>query len=177
MDLTTMDAEMLGEILEQLSYVEILDWCRLHPRFHGLCNDPTSGIGQLLERKEEEEVVARVWYQGNSIGGAILLKINFPQQYFEVSIQPQEATIYDLIHAINNGFEFHQVDVGNVVEAKSVGKNLVNLGDEYMNTMVPANIFSIALQAGLRMDDLGEEWEHGYVDISVGGETRFVSFL
>ncbi len=180
MDLTDMDAEMLGEILEHMSYAEILDWCRLHPRFRTLCRDQTTFVGQLLKRKAKEEIVARVWYVlTDAVNGKLVFQLQFPQKHLSIYIYLEQNTLHELIEAIDTGVEFEEVDLGDTLASTSLSESglvYVESGGHIMSIGIPADLINSALKAGLRLKTLGEDWqqEFGYAVVSVGGETRFI---
>ncbi len=58
--LLELDDEMLAIMLETMSYSQILKWCNSDPIFKRLCENEERLIGQLLQRKAQEEVIASV---------------------------------------------------------------------------------------------------------------------
>ena len=65
--LLTLDEELLGLILENMTHDQILDWCNSHSQFSALCKDPSSIVGPILLRKMEEEVVAMLQVRDNNV--------------------------------------------------------------------------------------------------------------
>lgn len=57
----TLDKELLLEVVQNLSYLEILRWCDSNPRFRGLCqNDPLFNEG-VIRMKLLEEGLAQIY--------------------------------------------------------------------------------------------------------------------
>jgi hypothetical protein len=55
-----VDEELIVEMLKNLSYDDILDFCKTNKYFLAKCNDKSSALGQLLQEKKSERAIASV---------------------------------------------------------------------------------------------------------------------
>ncbi len=55
--LTMEDPELIRLVLENMSYLEIVEWCNTSPHFRRLCEDPDSLIGEYINSRQEQEQI------------------------------------------------------------------------------------------------------------------------
>ncbi len=53
--LTLDHPDLILNVLENMSYDEIVDWCNASPYFRGLCKDPDSFISKYIQERESDE--------------------------------------------------------------------------------------------------------------------------
>ncbi len=164
--LETTDMELLRIILQNMSYRDMLDWCNVNIRFSEMCNDRTTIVGQLLNAKRKEEVVAEVdlGHEFSNSLFAIYIQIPydgaFPEIYFSTQTSPED--VQDMIDVIEEGTQnsyrmAHDFDDYDQQIIYTRRPNTVNI---FMNQIgsgvtLDADVFKAILQAGLRAYNRG----------------------
>ncbi len=91
--LTLEDPELIRLVLENMSYLEIVDWCNASPHFRGLCEVPDSLIGEYIYERRRRETI-----------GSFSTDHNVPDGVFgldELSVDPDSSHFSSLSIRIN----------------------------------------------------------------------------
>jgi len=173
-DLMTIDEELLHEITNTMSYVEMLDWCNTNPHFKNLCNDPSSLIYQLLEAKRQEEVVAEIQLMHDIPGlssaeygiGIYIPTLNW-RNYFVprvfVNLFTRDEYVDEMIDVIAGKTHrrftlWHYADPDLLIVYWRESDTVLIRADQLnFGTIIDADLFAAILESGLRAYNRGIE--------------------
>ncbi len=99
-ELATLDKELLVQILEHMSYREVLEWCTTHPRFRELCDNDRTFYWNVIERKQREEGFAKIFVVEG--GEDILIWVTLLQSGSEFELNVTRTQIQRILEIIQN---------------------------------------------------------------------------
>ena len=169
--LETTDIELLRIMLQNMSYRDILDWCNVNTRFADMCDDRTTIVGRLLNKKRKEEVVAEVEIGHEFSYSLFSIAIQIPHagafpEIFINGPQTSPEDVQDMIDVMEEGIQnmyrmVHDFDDGaryhdqRIIYARRPNSVTVHMGQIGFGVTIDADVFKAILQAGLRAYNRG----------------------
>ncbi len=103
-ELATLDKELLVQILEHMSYREVLEWCTTNRRFRELCETDRTFYWNVIERKQREEGFAKIFVVEG--GEDILIWVTLLQSGSEFELNVTRTQIQRILEIIQNKEEW-----------------------------------------------------------------------
>ncbi len=99
-ELVTLDKELLVQILEHMSYREVLEWCTTNRRFRDLCETDRTFYWNVIERKQREEGFAKIYVvEGDD---DILIWVTLLQLGYEFELNVTRLHIKQILEIIDD---------------------------------------------------------------------------
>lgn len=196
--LVSLDEELLIQMLNQMTYNEILTWCNVSSRFRELCSDPTSIVGMTLEKKKQDMVIAEFEIEHVIANDEYGIYIKIPYSDIPLTFNPivtipgpysTPGEVAEMIDVIKNKTQSifrlrHDYDVVSARKPKTSRQDMVILYSELSNAVIVeiaeigfkvdinADLYATILEAGLKAFNRG--LEYGTVLITSDLESRLL---
>jgi len=121
--------EVLAVSLENVSYAQMMNWCKSSPRFQVLCNDRTRMIGQLYSKKFREEVIGVVELVASSFDVEDYLGIRCILWNAQEKAPFKFSTVIIMQTTLDIAREIVAFDIASITDYAATAMWEINMGD------------------------------------------------